>query len=159
MATKTFPLPGGDVRVTSTFWVKTTRFGERLTKDCYCSPTKGTCLEPVICDGDMLVVDSNRIPEPGEFAVFWRRDSPRPSVKRLVHGLLSTIPVSPKAGAVELVVFEQLNPPKQYGVWADEFEAIHTVVGWMKPEEYEPARRPVGVKLSLEDAERLGGVS
>ena len=110
MTSNTFS-PPGDVGVRCTAWVELTRF-TGLNADCYSITTEGTCLEPQICDGDKVFVDPNRMPEVGEFAVFWPRDGRRPSVKRLVVALSSAR--SPYPELVPLVVVEQLNPPKQY---------------------------------------------
>ncbi|MCH7932004.1 MAG: hypothetical protein IH906_07345 [Proteobacteria bacterium] len=138
MTTTTFS-PGGEFGVRSVLWLEETRFAG-LTADCYCCVIEGTCLEPEICDGDMVFADPNRTPEVGEFAMFWPRDGGRPKTKRLVTAVPSTF--GPESELVPLVVMEQINPPKQYFAPADMFKTIDAVVGWIKPEEYEALRRP-----------------
>ncbi len=145
--TKTFTPPDG---IGARFFISPPppRIADGMTEGCYGSVVKGTCLEPEIFDGDMVVADPNRRPEPGEFGVFWSRSDNPPSVKRFVNGLIEFVPMGPGSEVVPLLMVEQLNPPRDYCIAADKLEAAHAVIGWMKPEEYEPLRRPVGAVRS-----------
>ena len=139
MATETFTPPGD---VGADFLISPPpRFADRIAEGCYFAPLKGTCLEPEIFDGDMVLADPNRTPEIGEFAIFWPSNGRNPSIKRLVTAIPPTF--APGSEVSGVLIVEQLNPPKQYLSPADRFKAIHAVIGWMKPEEYEPLRRPV----------------
>ena len=105
---------------------------------------KGDCLEPVISDGDMIIFDPDRWPKAGEYVVLYPKDpAKKPGVKRLVLNVMEgALNLGPGSNAMPLVVVETLNPPNQYAIPADELLAIHPVVGWMSPEEYEPLVAP-----------------
>ena len=140
MTTETFT-PPGDIKIRSILWLRETRFDKILTDDCYCLVTEGHCLEPEIFNHDMVFADPNQTPEVGDFAVLWPRSGKPPSIKRLVMAIPPNF--SPDSEVIGLVVVEQFSPPKRYSALADTFEAIHKVVGWMRPKEYGPLRQPV----------------
>ncbi len=121
------------------------RFADDLDEDSYAIKLSGTCLDPVICDGDLLIVTPGRKPRPGNFVIFWPHGNETAPCKRMVMGFVDGFDPGSIPGSVSIAIVEQLNPPKRFKMPADRYRAAHVVVGWLKPEEYEPLRMPADI--------------
>lgn len=86
----------------------------------------GDCLNPRVRDGQMILVEPGRLPQPGELMVLWIKGNPGPIVKILSKEIFG-YPLHPESNVVPAVYFEQLNPPKRYQVFIDKVECIARV--------------------------------
>lgn len=104
----------------------------------YAITGRGTCLEPVIHDGSLLVCDKRVMPQPGdavalhftsEFAQLFGYPG---AVKRL------RLPVD----GADVIEVDQLNPPRRYTFDPADVLAIHKVVGIAEPDDTGARWRP-----------------
>lgn len=132
---------GGLVPLKGRIWIPD-RFAELVTENTYGVTCYGTCLQPEICDGDLVIATPERKPRAGDFALFWPCGDGKPFVKRLVVPFDAGFgKFGPNWEAVPLAIMEQFNPPRRYEISADRIRAVHAVVGWLKPGEYK--REPI----------------
>jgi hypothetical protein len=89
----------------------------------------GDCLEPVIHHGEVVAVEPT-LPKAGELACFFFKGKENGSVKRLLNTIRG-FPVHPDSTVVELILAQQLNPPRCYQCPADQLDAIDRVV-WVR---------------------------
>lgn len=106
--------------------------------DIYAAKGVGTCLEPVIADGTMLVFDRREEAKPGDFVGIWLRpEKVRPGEpQQIVKRLVSALPPIPlpyvadlSSNAVPIVVVEMLNPRRTMWLKATDILAVHRRVG------------------------------
>lgn len=109
--------------------------------DAYGIKLLGNCLEPEAMEGDIAIVSPAADLVAGRFVVLHWASGGMPSIKRLFR-----VPPwrrhHPKSEVVPFVEFEMLNPPKRLVTTLDRLSAIHLVVGFVKPGEPLPTKRP-----------------
>jgi hypothetical protein len=71
----------------------------------------GDCLHPRARHGQLAIVE-NKLPEPGDLAVFWFKEHERPIVKVLRHKIYGW-PHNPRSNVTMPIEFDQFNPPKR----------------------------------------------
>jgi hypothetical protein len=98
----------------------------------YLVSVDGDCLEPVIHHGEVVAVEP-MLPKVGELACFFFKGKENGSVKRLLNSIRG-FPVHKDSTVVQLILVQQLNPPKCYQCLADQLDAIHRVV-WVRRNE------------------------
>lgn len=93
----------------------------------------GTCMEPEIADGTLLVIDKREIPEPGDVVsiIFTREAAKRWKLPGLVKKLAFSLPPPELdgSGMVGLIVADQLNPPRRYAIPTSDVLAVYKCVG------------------------------
>lgn len=92
---------------------------------------EGTCLQPKINDGDLIVVSPRARISGGDFVVIWIAGHPRPLVKRIVGTVPK--PYAPGSDVQPCMRAEQLNPYRTYLFPVDKIRAVHKVIGWTDP--------------------------
>ena len=95
--------------------------------EVYVAPVTGDCLAPDINDGDQALVSPATWPEPGDFVIVWPKVGP-PKVKRLVLQVPKWT-AAPGSEVMPLVVLQQTNPPRSFGIGMDRVRAVHKVIG------------------------------
>jgi hypothetical protein len=99
---------------------------------------RGNCLEPVLKNGDRIVVDREGPLHAGCFAVFYHRPELVPpgelplALKRLVTAVPPvTFPYRehPASEVTPVIIVEQLNPAKRWVVRCSELLAVHHCLG------------------------------
>jgi hypothetical protein len=98
----------------------------------YALTGEGKCMEPLILDGTVLVMDKGQPPKRGDVvSLFFTRDAAaRWGAPGLVKRLAMNLPAtSLPSGAFGLVVVEQINPPRQYVIPSGDILAVHKCVG------------------------------
>lgn len=92
----------------------------------------GTCMEPIVQDGALIVADKTIEPEPDDVViVHFTQDYARlfgapGCVKRLRMPL-------PPPGFDGLMVVEQVNPLRSYSFRSSDVLAVHKVIGFAEP--------------------------
>jgi len=104
----------------------------------YACSIEGDCLAPVLRHGEMVLIEPIW-PIEGEFAVIYPKGSPCGSIKRMLMAVQG-IPCSPKSEVIPLVLFEQLNPPKQYQARGDRIERVDRVSMVLRDGKWIPLR-------------------
>ncbi len=66
-------------------------------------------------------------PEPGDFVIVWPKVGP-PKIKRLVLQVPKWT-AAPSSEVMPLVVLQQTNPPRSFGIGMDRVRAVHKVIG------------------------------
>ena len=92
----------------------------------------GTCMEPLISNGTVLVFDKSQEPERGDIVglVFTRDAATVWGCSGLVKRLaLSLPPPDLASGVFGAVVVEQINPPRQYVIPTADLLAVHKAIG------------------------------
>ena len=94
----------------------------------------GTCMEPLIADGTLLVVDKRETPCPGDVVsvIFTREAAARWRLPGMVKKLALALPpmdVGAGGEVVGLVVLDQINPPRRYAIPTTDVLAVHKCVG------------------------------
>ena len=116
-------------------------FGGEVIPGSYAAPLSGTCLEPVMFDGDMALVSPTELPQVGDLVVLYSVKGGTPWLKRLVMAPLFPVgKLHPDSDVVPIVVVEMLNPPKQFMIGSDRLSAMHRVVGMIRKDEVEALR-------------------
>lgn len=101
--------------------------GAQDDPELYGLTVDGTCLAPVINDGDLIIASPTAPIADGDYVVIWGA-SERPLVKRIVGALPR--PYAPGSDVQPCLRAEQLNPPKKYLFPVDRIRAVHRVIGW-----------------------------
>jgi len=96
--------------------------------EIYASKTQGHCLDPILRDGDLILVE-NRYPTKGELGFLYFKDGRNPSVKRVLSPIIIISEM-----LTQSVQVEQINPPKVYKFSSDILAAAHTVIGTLDAE-------------------------
>lgn len=107
--------------------------------DQYVVEVQGACLQPVLADGALALIDKTEPYAPGDLVVlYWRPEFLKPGqlqgiVKRLVMAPppLVKFPYSdnPESEVVALVVVQQLNPQRQHMIKCAELLAVYRCLG------------------------------
>jgi hypothetical protein len=95
----------------------------------YLVSVHGACLEPVVYNGEVIAIEPV-LPRAGELACFFFKSREKGLVKRLLKNIRD-FPVHPGSTVVQLILVQQLNPPKCFQCLADQVDAIHRVV-WVR---------------------------
>jgi phage repressor protein C with HTH and peptisase S24 domain len=95
----------------------------------YACTVDGKAMAPLLHDGDLMVIDPDRIPAAGDTIILWPADRRRrPCVRQLADQYRRTLHV------------ETVSPASRESVHRDSLTAVHVVVGALKPEEVDRAR-------------------
>lgn len=98
----------------------------------------GHCLEPEVHDGQLVIASPNAPLKRGGYAVLVPPEGKgQPICKRIVATPDDIIPIMDDGGEIhQLIVFEMLNPPKQWTVRMSRFAAVHGVYGFLPASAY-----------------------
>ncbi len=110
--------------------------------DAYGCPLSGTCMAPVLNDGDMLLLSPAGLPQPGNFVLLIPAQGGTPWLKRLVLAPMLPVgnPLHPDSDVAPVLIVDMLNPPRRFIVSTDRLAAMHRVVGVIRKEEVAAAR-------------------
>ena len=105
--------------------------------DRYAMRCDGACMEPEIPDGASVIFDKSLEPRQGDFVGIWARQHGgqiKAFVKRLSYGIMPglryPVKVSADANIVPIILFEQINPPRQYEAKATTIYGVHRAIGF-----------------------------
>lgn len=89
----------------------------------------GTCMEPLVADGSLLVCDKRKAPQVGDTVslIFTEEAAHRNQLPGMIKRLVSPVP---PLGLDARVIVEQLNPPRRYAIPTADLLAVHKVVGF-----------------------------
>ena len=88
-------------------------FGGKVFPGSYAAPLSGTCLEPVMFDGDMALVSPTELPQVGDLVVLYSVKGGTPWLKRLVMAPMFRVgmPLHPDSEVLPIVAVEMLLHP------------------------------------------------
>lgn len=100
--------------------------------DVYALRGVGTCMEPRVPDGSLVVMDKRQTPAPGDVVsvTFTREAAARWRLPGLLKMLALGLPPMNLVGdAVGLIVVDQINPPRRYAIPTTDVLAVHKCLG------------------------------
>ncbi len=110
----------------------------------YAMRTVGTCLEPVVKEGELLLFDKDYPCRGGDYAVIFLRPEKVPEghcqglVKRLRFGIPRSLRLpykpAPESNLAPIIVGETLNPPTALLFEAEDVLAVHRCIGIVEGE-------------------------
>lgn len=95
--------------------------------DRYALAGVGTCMAPLVNDGDCLAFDKRLPVEPGDLVgvIFTQRAG----MQRRLPGLLKRLVSAPPEGFDGPIILEQMNPPRRLAIASTDVLAIHKMIG------------------------------
>lgn len=91
----------------------------------------GTCMEPLIADGALLVIDKREEPRPGDVVslIFTQEAARQWRLPGLVKKLAFALPPRELPREMGAVVVDQINPPRRYVIPLSDLLAVFKCVG------------------------------
>lgn len=108
--------------------------GAGETGEMYEMIVGGRCLEPLLLDGDHVVIAPGMRYQAGDLVAIWPSDSSKiPQIKRMVmppfQGWRAAC-LHPGSTALPVCIVEMLNPARQFRIDLSKVAAIHRVAAW-----------------------------
>lgn len=102
----------------------------------------GNCMAPQINEGDTVTIDATAKVKQGDVVAIYLKRGGRTfaggtnvGLKRVVFNMMPGLKYPyvkrPDSNVMPIIIVEQLNPPRQYQIAADEILAIHKCLGLM----------------------------
>ena len=114
--------------------VVASRIGIKVSPDAYIATVSGDCLEPVLHDGDAVLVDPSAPVRSGDFAVIFPRGSGESIVKRIIQPPPWDLMKHETVGFDWMLIYECLNPRRSFSMTTGNVMAVHRVLRRVKLE-------------------------